>query len=175
MKGLPFFRYNPNAYKLGIIKKEETDCPSCGQRKEYVYDGPFFSTAEIEGICPWCISDGSASKKFDGEFQDIASCEPVDQQEYIDELVHRTPGYHGIQQEAWLSHCGDFCAFKGPAGWKEISTLKEELAGDLKQITEDYNISREDFENNLVKTGSFQGYLFQCLHCKKHRLAVDAD
>lgn len=172
---LPFFKYNPNAYKLGIIKKEPTNCPSWGQKREYIYDGPFYSTEEIEGICPWCVKDGSASKKFNGEFQDSGSCDSVDKMEYLDELIHNTPGYHGIQQEAWLSHCGDFCAFTEYVGWKDISSLKEELASDIGQIKEEYNFSQQDLERNLVKKGSLQGYLFQCLHCKKHSLAVDTE
>jgi uncharacterized protein len=175
MYDLPFFKYQPNVYKLGIIKKETTDCPSCGQQRAYSYEGPFYSIEEVEAICPWCIKDGSAAEKFEGEFQDPQSCDPVGKSEYLDELIHRTPGYPGIQQEVWLSHCDDFCAFIGYVGWQDIASLKEELADDINQIKEEYDFSQQDLEERLVKNGSLQGYLFQCLHCKKHRLAVDAD
>ena len=33
----------------------------------------------------------------------------------------------------------------------------------------------EDVEEYLVKDGSLCGYLFQCLHCGKYHLWVDAD
>ncbi|WP_458787851.1 CbrC family protein, partial [Vallitalea sediminicola] len=75
--------------------------------------GPFYAIEEVENICPWCIKNGKASEKYDGMFQDDQSCDKVNKEEYLDELVHRTPGYCGWQQEYWLSHCGDFCAFIG--------------------------------------------------------------
>ncbi|MGQ3379925.1 CbrC family protein [Priestia endophytica] len=67
---LPVFRYNPNALELEFIEKEETFCPVCKKKREYTYTGPFYSIEDVEGICPWCIADGSAAKKYDGEFQD---------------------------------------------------------------------------------------------------------
>src|SRR5262245_55079291 len=98
----PIFKYNPNAYKLEIIKKENIVCTVCNQQREYVYDGPFYSEEDVENICPWCISDGSAAKKYDGTFQDEASIEDVDNEIAIDEVLHRTPGYSAWQQEEWL-------------------------------------------------------------------------
>jgi uncharacterized protein len=173
VKSLPEFKYNPGALSLGIIKKQETDCPACGHHSQYTYDGPFYTTEDVEGLCPWCIKDGTASEKFQGHFQDVDSCEPVEEEEYKDELIKRTPGYSGWQQEQWLSHCGDFCAFKGYVGWKEIEGLKGELEDDLIRIKADWGLKQEDIEKGLLNGGDFQGYLFQCLHCKKHRLTVD--
>jgi uncharacterized protein len=174
---LPEFKYNPDALSLGIIKEQKTICPVCKLERDYVYEGPFYCIDEVEGICPWCIKDGSAAKKYDGAFQDDASCDSVSQPEYLKELTTRTPGYPGFQQEKWLSHCGDFCAFKGYAGWDEIEIkhLEEELADDLNQVKSEYLLSQEELEEHLVNNGSMQGYLFQCLHCNKHRLAVDTD
>ncbi|MBA4056203.1 MAG: hypothetical protein C0490_15920 [Marivirga sp.] len=175
MANIPDFKYNPNTIKLGIIKKEKTTCPVCEQNRDFVYTGPFFSADEVEGICPWCIKDGSAAEKYQGEFQDSASCDDVDKDEYIIELTTQTPGYSGWQQERWLSHCGDFCALKGYVGWTDIKDLKEELADDLSQIKSDYGLKQQDLENHLTNNGSMQGYLFQCLHCGKHRLTIDTD
>ncbi len=175
MTDLPKFKYNPNAEKLGIIKKEKIFCPVCQKDRDYVYDGPFYSIDEVKNICPWCIKDGSAAKRYDGEFHDSASCEDVDNKEYLEELTKNTPGYSGWQQERWLSHCGDFCALKDYVGWTEINDLKEELMEDLIEIKAEYGLSQEELEINLVNSGSMQGYLFQCLHCGKHRLAIDTD
>ncbi|HMG90569.1 MAG TPA: CbrC family protein [Chryseolinea sp.] len=172
---LPVFKYNPKALKLGIIKKETTKCPVCEQVRDYTYDGPFYSEEEVGGICPWCIKDGSAAEKYSGEFHDSESCDTVDKDEYVIELTTRTPGYSGWQQERWLSHCGDFCALKEFVGWKEIRELSDELEDDLIQIKSEYGLTQGEFESSLVKNGSMQGYLFQCLHCGKHRLAVDTD
>jgi uncharacterized protein CbrC (UPF0167 family) len=175
MTDLPTFKYNPNAEKLGIIKKEKTSCPVCEQERNYVYEGPFYSVDDVEGICPWCIKDGSAAQKYDGAFQDSGSCDSVTHEDYVVELTTRTPGYSGWQQERWLSHCGDFCALTAYVGWKEIKGLKEELNDDLNEIKSDYRMTQEALEQNLINNGSMQGYLFQCLHCGKHRLTADSD
>lgn len=174
MTSLPEFKYNPNAYTLKLIKKEAITCSCCGLQKDYVYDGPFYSVNERTPICPWCIKDGSAAEKFEGEFYGDVFNEEVTNEAAIDELLHRTPGYNAMQQEVWLTHCKDFGAFKGYVVWKDIASLQEELKDDLKQIKDDYDFSQEDLEKTLVTGSSLQGYLFQCLHCKKHRLAVDA-
>ena len=173
MEKLPEFKYNPTALKLGVIKKENTNCPVCEKKKDYVYTGPFYTTENVEGICPWCIKDGSASEKYNGEFQDSASCEPVDSQELLMELITKTPGYVGWQQEQWLSHCGDFCAIKAYVGWTEIAHLKEELKNDIDQVKSDYNLTQNELETYLVNNGGMQGYLFKCLHCGQHRFTVD--
>lgn len=172
---LPVFQYNPHALKLGIIKKEKTTCPVCERERDYVYEGPFYSISNVEGICPWCIKDGSASKKHDGEFQDAASCEPVGKDEYLIELTTKTPGYSGWQQEQWLSHCDDFCALEAYVGWKEVAHLKSELETDLSRIKTDYGLSQEELEKYLINNGAMQGYLFKCIHCGQHRLTVDTN
>jgi hypothetical protein len=172
---LPSFKYNPGTIKARVIEERKAICPVCSKETNYVYVGPFYSREEVEGICPWCIKDGSAAKKYDGEFQDGCSCEEVDDVEYLDELIHRTPGYCGWQQESWLSHCGDFCAFIDYVGWKEIKDIEEELEEDIEQIKDNMGITQEEFEESLVNGGSHQGYLFRCVKCGKHRLTTDCD
>ncbi len=175
MSSIPEFKYNPNAEKLGIIKRQKTMCPVCNKERDAVYEGPFYAFEEVEGICPWCIKDGSAAKKYDGVFQDSESCDSVANQEYLSELTRRTPGYSGWQQERWLSHCGDFCALKKYVGWADIKELKDELTNDINEIKTNYGLTQVELENSLLNKGSMQGYLFQCLHCGKHRLTVDTD
>ena len=51
-----------------------------------------------------CIASGEAARKYDGSLQDDCSVDDgVDDPEKLDELIHRTPGYCGWQQEYWLS------------------------------------------------------------------------
>ena len=93
----------------------------------------------------------------------------------LDELIHRTPGYHGWQQEYWPAHCDDYCAFIGYVGWADLVRLEID-----KQIEESYGneINGWDIEmlkQNLVNGGSLQGYLFKCLHCGQYRLQIDCD
>jgi uncharacterized protein len=170
---LPNFKYNPNPILLKVIKEEKTLCPVCNKNRDYSYVGPFYSVEEVEGICPWCIADGSAAKMFEGEFQDVESCDDVEKDEYIDELIFRTPGYSGWQQEYWLSHCGDFCAIKSYVGWEDIKNLEDELSDDIQRICNNYQITEEIFKSSLTNGGDHQGYLFQCIKCGKHRIHSD--
>ena len=67
---------------------------------------------DIAYLCPECIANGEAARKYDGSFQDDFSVDDgVDDPEKLDELIHRTPGYSGWQQEYWRAHCGDYCAY----------------------------------------------------------------
>lgn len=170
---LPSFRYHPNPLVTGVIKAEQTQCLVCDRQRPYVYGGPFYSREKVSGICPWCIHDGAAAQKYHGTFQDGASCEPVDKAEYLDELVHRTPGYCGWQQEVWLSHCGDFCAYIGYAKRREIEALSDELAVDLQLVKKQYRLGDEDFLQAV--DGALCAYLFKCIHCGHHRVAFDSD
>lgn len=167
---LPVFRYHPDPLATGAIVNETTTCPVCGRDRDYAYRGPFFSVHEVEDICPWCIKSGAAARKYDGEFQDGASVEDGASKESIDEVIHRTPGYSGWQQEQWLSHCGECCAFLGQVGWDEIKGLAEELQEDF----ENGGCSAE-MQKSLQKGGSPQGYLFRCVRCGKHRFTWDCD
>src|SRR5262249_14365167 len=153
----------------GVIVRAQTLCPVCQRPREYVYRGPFYSVDDVEGICPWCIEDGSAARTYRGEFQDPASCEPVAEPRFVDELVHRTPGYFGWQQERWLSHCGDCCAFVGTVGWEDIEHIASELMEDIEAAMGGPRMTLGRFQESLVRGGGHQGYLFRCLVCGRHR------
>jgi hypothetical protein len=169
---LPTFKYHPDPLATGMLRHQSTTCPVCQQVRAYVYVGPFYAEAHVEGICPWCIADGSAAATYQGAFQDAAGCEEA-APEHLDELVHRTPGYVGWQQEVWLSHHNDFCAFVGYVGWREIASIASELAEDLERIKEIYGFSQARLER-WTNNSDAQGYLFQCVVCGKHRLTTDA-
>ena len=67
---------------------------------------------DIECLCPECIASGEAARKYHGSFQDDCSVDGgVEDPARLEELIYRTPGYHGWQQEYWRAHCGDYCAF----------------------------------------------------------------
>lgn len=165
---LPEFKYSPNAYKLDIIVKENIVCECCGEKREYRYDGPFYTEEEIEDICPWCIKNGKASEKFDGEFQDSASVDDVENESAIIEVSQRTPGFYAIQQENWLAHCNDLCAFIGYAKPELVKPIIDDLIEDI----EDNGFDVDEVVKSLKKE-ELEGYVFQCLHCKKHRIYFD--
>ena len=174
--GLPFFRYHPNPVETGAFKESADGvvCDCCGKTTHiFYYKGPFFSEKDMDYLCPSCIASGEAARKFDGEFQDEYSLDDgVDDPEKLDELIHRTPGYSGWQQEYWRAHCGDYCAFLGYVGAKELRAL-----GVLEDVLDDpmWDEEQKEMIRQSVNGGHLQCYLFQCLHCGKHLLWMDFD
>ena len=49
METLPFFKYNPDPVKLGVIKQEVTICPSCGKHRDYVSLDRFIRLKRLKG------------------------------------------------------------------------------------------------------------------------------
>lgn len=90
----------------------------------------------------------------------------------LEELIYRTPGYHGWQQEYWRAHCGDYCAFLGYVGARELRAL-----GALEDVLDDpmWDKGQKEMIRESVNGGHLQCYLFQCLHCGKHLIWMDFD
>jgi len=170
-RDLPKYKYHSNPIKTGVIKEKSCHCDVCGEEVDYIYDGPFYSTHDEVTICPWCIENGKASEKYDGEFHDRCSCDKVDKKESVVELVQKNPGYCGWQQEYWLSHCGDFCAFIDYVGWEDIQGIISELQEDIENL----GYSIDEVKKFMKKNGNMQGYLFQCIKCGKNRIYIDCD
>jgi uncharacterized protein CbrC (UPF0167 family) len=169
METLPNFKYHPDPVGTGsIVAEPDAPCLSCNRIRGYVYDGPSYSEKydHLEhSICPWCIADGSAAKKFDAEFGCAGNLDDVDET-VIDEIAHRTPGFEAWQQEEWRSCCDDAAAFLGRAGAKE---LKGKFADAISAVEADWDGDWHD----LSKDGQPTAYLFRCLHCKEYLAYVD--
>ena len=173
--GLPTFRYHPDPLDTGAFEesKEGVVCGCCGKTTHIFYTAPFFSVENVEHLCPECIASGGAARKYDGSFQDDCSLDDgVDDPAKLDELIHRTPGYSGWQQEYWRAHCGDYCAFLGYAGARELRAL-----GVLEEVLDDpmWGVEQKEMIRESVNGGQLQCYLFQCLHCGKHLVWMDYD
>lgn len=167
------FRYHPDPLKTGAFKNDKTiTCECCGNDTDIYYTGPFYSAEEVEYLCPECISSGSAAEGFDGEFQDPESVDEVSDPARLDELIHRTPGYCGWQQEYWLACCDDYCAFLGYYDWKALEALG--ITEELEKTYRD-DIFDIDFEDVKEHLSNNEGYLFRCLHCGKHYIYFDFD
>jgi len=179
MENLPKFKYHPNPIDTGAFKTDKiVQCDCCGEETNIYYDGTFYAEEDIEVLCPLCIASGKVAEKFDGEFVDCEGIENYSTLESsdtgknaIEEVLKRTPSYRAWQAEVWLDHCGDLCAFIGCVGWNDIKDKLSEFA-DLEADCKDLSV---DLSEYLVKGGSCQGFLFQCLHCGKYRLYVDFD
>ncbi|RLZ08521.1 CbrC family protein [Acinetobacter sp. 2JN-4] len=168
---LPIFKYHPDPIATESIIESDEACLCCGQVKGYIYSGPVYAEEELaEAICPWCIADGSAHKKFDAAFTDEAGIGAYGKwgsvpDLVVEEVAYRTPGFSGWQQERWWTHCGDAAAFVGRAGRKELFAMGEEavlaIQNSIGLVGEDWN----RFLQALDKDGSPTAYLFKCLKC----------
>lgn len=173
--GIPTFKYHPNPLITRAFEesKEGVVCDCCKKLTHIYYQAPFYSIKNVDCLCPTCISNGDAAKKFNGSFQDNFSIEEgVEDLDRIDELIHRTPGYCGRQQEFWRVHCNDFCAYLGYVGALELKAL-----GILEEVLEDpiWDDEHKDMIQKSVNGGHLQCYLFQCLHCGKYLVWMDFD
>ncbi len=177
---LPVFKYHPDPIKTGAFRTDQTViCDCCHKETEVYYTSPFYSVEDIEALCPWCIADGTAAKKFDGEFIDVCEVDylpeededacPREMTSKLSELIHRTPCYHGWQEERWLAHCDDFCAYVGDFSWEEIEEM-----GLAEELEEGYT---DDFPLETIKENcdgcDMVLYLFRCLKCGKHLFCID--
>ena len=175
----PIFKYHPHAYQLNIFLEESGICSVCNEPRELKYNCSFYSIEEPDYICPWCIANGDASQKYEGEFNDYCGIEGISadpnlashpiNQDAILEICTKTPSYHSWQQEVWLSHCNEPCRFIAYANSKMLQPIFEEIKSDV----EDCGYPVEIIQNHLHEAGDLMGYLFQCVHCQQHRLHID--
>lgn len=173
LQSLPHFIYHPDPLSTGaFVEGEAKLCPSCGKESNIYYNLMPYCIDNIKNLCPFCIANGLAAKKFDAEFVQDAEGQGELVPEKDQLLFCQTPGYSSWQGENWLSCCQDYCAYLGTVGTKELKEM-----GIAEQVLADYEERGEyqDIEEYLVKDGSLCGYLFRCLHCQKYQIGVDAD
>ena len=175
---LPTFRYHPDPIVTGSIEPSDERCVACGRARGYTYAGPVYTEGELDGpLCPWCIADGSAAKKFDADFIDLWSEAGALPGPVFDELAHRTPGYHSWQQGSWLFHCGDGCAFLGEVGQPDLAAYADAL-DVIRQECKGIgwpDAAVDEFLASITKGGSPTAYLFRCLVCGVHLAYADFD
>jgi uncharacterized protein CbrC (UPF0167 family) len=166
---VPTFRYHPDPVVTGSVEESDEPCAVCGRERGYLYAGPFFSEATDEPrICPWCIADGSAAAELDGDFTDVGDESPPEVPlEVLDELRARTPGFTGWQQERWLYHCHDACAFLGRPGLDDLA-INSDVLEALRRGLDEFEWTDEEVTAHIESLGPDSEptpYLFSCLHC----------
>ena len=171
---LPKFKYHPDPLATEAIKVSDEECECCGKARGYIYNSNIYAEDEIEFICPWCIADGTAAKKFDGMFSDDYPLQEAGiSQEIIDEVCLRTPGYNSWQQEVWQTHCSDACEFHGDVEKEEI----EKLSGQaLESFLKEEMIKKDLWQNilnNYEKGGNPAIYKFVCRKCSEIIYTMD--
>ncbi|MGE7957109.1 CbrC family protein [Pseudomonas sp. NPDC089530] len=173
---LPFFRYHPDPLATRSIEASTTSCVCCGQARGYIYTASTYTRQDLpdDSLCPWCIADGSAAKRYELSFSDDYPLlhHGIDEA-IIAEVCERTPGYASWQQERWLSCCDDACAFHGDASRDEIEKVG---ADGLAERFADFGWSRGNWQNLIdgyEPGGNPAIYRFDCLHCKRTHYDLD--
>lgn len=176
--GLPVFRYHTDPIASGSVVASAGKCVCCKQARGYVYAGPTYSEDELDdALCPWCIADGSAAKKFDATFVDAEAFDDGAPDEAMHTICERTPGFNAWQSEKWPSCCDEPAAFLTPAGASDIRTTFLRQEGALMMyIVHQLGISggaaRRVLEN-LSRDHSPTAFIFKCLHCDNMPVYVD--
>jgi uncharacterized protein CbrC (UPF0167 family) len=178
---LPSFKYHPNPVETGSIEASENVCECCGQARGFIYTGSVYAVEELDdAICPWCIDDGTAHKKFAAQFVDSAGVggygewEKVSD-EIVGEVAYRTPGFSGWQQEMWFTHCADAAEFLGVVGKEELEQLGTEAISAIKTEIGFEDEEWEDYFQYLDKNEGPTAYIFKCRHCGKFGGYSDID
>lgn len=177
-RSLPEFRYHPDPVGTGSVVASESACVSCRRSNGWVYAGPVYATVELDDqLCPWCIGDGSAASRFDATFTDDSNAPPGVPREVAKEVAERTPGFLGWQQEHWLYHCDDACAYLGRIGAGDLEQRRDARQA-LRQECRELGMTEEEtteYLRRLHPDGDATGYLFKCLHCGMHSAYSDAN
>lgn len=151
----------------------EVVCACCGRRRPFTYVGPVYAVEELDNrLCPWCIADGRAAAVFKAQFNDAEWRVPDEVgAEATEEVLHRTVGFAGWQQERWLHHCGDAAEFQGPVGAGELANFPDALECVRLDVCHWGGWSTEQVDGylrSLSKEGQPTAYLFRCRHCGVH-------
>jgi uncharacterized protein len=175
---LPVFRYHPDPIASGSVVESDAVCACCGKSRGYIYTTPIYSEDELgDGVCPWCIADGSAHRKLDATFVDPEAFADTTPETAIDEISQRTPGYSAWQGEQWPACCDDATAFLEPVGIKEIRERYRPIEGAvLSHIIYEMGISGGAATRLLGELNREQGptaYLFRCLTCEGYKVHID--
>lgn len=178
---LPKFTYVADPVGAGVIAPSKQRCICCGKARGHIYTGPVYHEEEFdECFCPWCIADGAAHRKFGVEFFDgeqigDGGAWPRVAAPVVEELVTRTPGFSGWQQERWFTCCGDAGVFLRAAGRTELTG---ELAAAVPDLFRGSGLTQEqvrDLVASMDAHGSPRAYLFRCRACGRYGGYWDCD
>ena len=176
-EGLPTFKYHPEPVSTGAVERSDTQCVCCNQARGFVYRGPVYSVEELDSqLCPWCVADGSAARRFNAEFVDAMTFDQSDlDPAIIEEVTRRTPSYVAWQQEQWLTHCSDACEYHGYPSPTELNAAS---SATIKHWAETNDLTEDDWDNTVTAFANDAGagfYKFVCRKCDLTLYASDWD
>ncbi|RLU79740.1 hypothetical protein CTZ27_36545 [Streptomyces griseocarneus] len=172
---LPFFRYHPDPVTSGSIRESTETCARCERATGWIYAATFCTAQDVDAhFCPWCIADGSAAERFEGEFTGSYRLDGVSA-EILEQVTRRTPGFHAWQDPHWLVHCNDAAAFIGEVGYTELAAHPDALDQLRTDLRIDGWHDAAQLENFLAHLGhGASAVLFRCTSCDTHLAYADA-
>ena len=166
---LPKFKYHPGPIETQMIKKSFARCECCMRKRGFVYTG--VTSDESDPLCPWCIFDGAAGKKFEIWLNHLSDYKIP--QHIIEEIHFRTPGFISWQEMDWAVHCNDACEYHGMPKAKYFRTLDQ---NQIDRILEEANMDQEVWEQLMEDItpetedcvmDDPEIHLFICRHCRE--------
>lgn len=174
---LPTFRFHPDPLATGSCEVRPVDCLACEQERPVTYVGPVFAVEELdEELCPWCIADGTAARLFGASFTDAGWDDDSGvSDDDATEVLERTPGYAGWQQEVWLHHCGSPALYLGRAGADRLAEHPDAVAAVRTERgwPDGPDAGFDAYLAALTPDGSPTAYLFRCAVCGGHLARTD--
>jgi len=166
---LPTFRFHPDPLRSGSVVAKAVTCRACDQRRDHVYTGPVFGEHDLdEALCPWCIADGTANRRFGAFFHDLAFASEVAPDVAI-EIEERTPGFDTWNPIDWPVCCDLPMAYLETAGIAEVRARHRTLEGDLmSSIVHELRLSggtARAYLESLRRDASPSVHVFHCLSC----------
>ncbi|MCC7064395.1 MAG: CbrC family protein [Planctomycetes bacterium] len=176
---LPKFRFHPEPLLSGAIETSDAECGVCGQTRGFVYAGPCYVEDDFDAqLCPWCIADGSAHRKFGVTFHEL-ELPPEIEVEVLDEIEERTPGITSFNPVEWPVCCKAPMAYLEPAGKKEIQKRHAKLPPALvAQMAEEFELPPAEAQqlfDSLQRDESPCAHIFRCAACEAVRAQIDFD
>lgn len=109
---LPNFPYHRDPVASGSIRETDEKCDCCGEARGVMYEGTPYCEEEELNLCPWCIADGAAIRKygaimFDAEFVDDESNYVELPRALFEAVFYRTIGFATFNPIGWWVHCGE--------------------------------------------------------------------
>ena len=176
---LPTFRFHPDPVQSGAIEVSPSTCGACGRARGYAYCGPCYVEDEFDAVvCPWCIADGSAFRRFGVTFAEVEPKPGIDLA-IAEEIEERTPGITSFNPVDWPVCCGVPMAYLEPAGHTEIGARHPALAGTLvAQLGADFEVPRQEAQamfQSLSRDHSPCAHVFRCASCARLAAEIDFD
>lgn len=179
MNGLtpPHFRFHPDPLRSGSVIAKAVTCRACERQRDHAYVGPIHGEQELDALCPWCIADGTAHRRFGALFHELAFASDVAPEVAI-EIEERTPGFDTWNPIDWPTCCALPMAFVETAGIAEIRARHRALEGELMgTIVHELGISggaAHRFLDSLRREASPSVHVFHCLTCDHTTGCIDS-